>query len=95
MEEMERAKKGNDGKKCLGKRENEDDEGRPIMEARKLEMKGQEKSEGVEKVEEKKWEMMKLVGVWVGRPEPFPSHGLEGVWVGTRGQRLHSLSPGG
>ena len=51
--------------------------------------------EEVEKVEEKKWGMMNLVGVRVGRPEPFPSHGLEGVGVGTRGQRLHSLSPGG
>jgi hypothetical protein len=46
LEEVERAEKGNDGKNCLGKREDEDDGGGPITEARKLEMKGQEKMGG-------------------------------------------------
>jgi hypothetical protein len=46
LEEVERAEKGKDGKNCLGKREDEDDGGGPITEARKLEMKGQEKIGG-------------------------------------------------
>ncbi len=45
MEEVERAEKGDNGKYYLGKREDED-EGGPITEARKLEMKGQEKMGG-------------------------------------------------
>ena len=46
MEEVERAEKGKGGKNCLGKREDEDDGGGPITEARKLEMRGQEKMGG-------------------------------------------------
>jgi len=46
LEEVERAEKGDDGKICLGKREDEDEGGGPITEARKLEMKGQEKIGG-------------------------------------------------
>ena len=45
MEEVERAEKGDDGKNCLRKREDED-EGGAITEARKLEIKGQEKMGG-------------------------------------------------